>query len=196
MSDLTMTVPSTSLSVDVLSDLTRDMEMLKAKVNASSSTDRVCIVCFSGEWDRLFAAFTIAIGGQALGMETHMFFTFWGASALKKEGALPKRKKTVKERLISWFTPRSARDLPLSKMNYGGLGKLFMNDMLKDKGIDDLPTLIKEARELGVEFHCCDTSMDLFGLTCDDIENGKETNWCGVSSFLSLALKGRITLFI
>ena len=46
--------------------------------------DGVTIIVFSGEMDKVFAAFSIAIGAAAAGKETNMFFTFWGIKAIMK----------------------------------------------------------------------------------------------------------------
>jgi len=182
-----------SVLLDRIGMLEKEVSSLKEEIESSKQMDRVSIVIFSGEWDKLFAAFTIANGALALGMDVHLFFTFWGATALK-DGK--NKKKGSSNKMMDLFMPRSADDLPLSKMNLGGLGKSSMKKLLKEKKIDDLPELIESARDLGAIFHCCDTTMDLFGYTCDDIIKGDETNWCGVASFLSLSLRSKITLFI
>ncbi len=179
-----------------LTELERRIESLQNQLDSQLTEKKVSIVCFSGEWDRLFAAFTIANGALALGMEVHLFFTFWGANALKNGSKDSKSEGNRSSRLMNKMMPSSADELPLSRMNFGGMGKKAMKSLLKEKGIDDLPVLIEQSRELGAVFHCCDTSMDLFGLTCDDIIEGDKTNWCGVTSFLSLSLNSKITLFI
>lgn len=179
-----------------LLELESRIESLQKEVDSQNKEKKVSIVCFSGEWDRLFAAFTIANGALALGMEVHLFFTFWGANALKNGSKNLKSEGNRSSRLMNKMMPSSADELPLSRMNFGGMGKKAMKSLLKEKGIDDLPVLIEQSRELGAVFHCCDTSMDLFGLTCDDIIEGDKTNWCGVTSFLSLSLNSKITLFI
>ncbi len=176
-------------------DLEEQIEILRSQYVSKEVEDRVSIVCFSGEWDRLFAAFTIANGALALGMEVHLFFTFWGANVLKS-GNCPPRKKKITAKIMNLFMPSSVDELPLSRMNFGGLGKKAMKKIMKEKGIDDLPDLIEQSRELGAVFHCCDTTMDLFDLACDDIIEGEKTNWCGVASFMSLSLKSKVTLFI
>ena len=43
------------------------------------------MVVFSGDMDKLFAAFSIATGAAASNMDVTMFFTFWGLRALKKK---------------------------------------------------------------------------------------------------------------
>jgi peroxiredoxin family protein len=46
--------------------------------------NKLSMVVFSGDMDKLMAAFIIATGAAASGMEVTMFFTFWGLQAIKK----------------------------------------------------------------------------------------------------------------
>ena len=47
--------------------------------------DKATIVVLSGDMDKVFAAFIIATGAAAAGMDTTLFFTFWGLNAIRKE---------------------------------------------------------------------------------------------------------------
>ena len=53
---------------------------------AEVNRKKLSLIVFSGDLDKLFAAFTIATGAAASGMDVVMFFTFWGLRALKKKG--------------------------------------------------------------------------------------------------------------
>ncbi|MGD9049155.1 MAG: DsrE/DsrF/DrsH-like family protein, partial [Anaerolineae bacterium] len=44
----------------------------------SEDTQKCSIIVFSGDMDKVFAAFIIGTTAAAMGMETTMFFTFWG----------------------------------------------------------------------------------------------------------------------
>ena len=46
--------------------------------------EKLSIVCFSGDFDRAVAAFTLATGAAATNREVTMFFTFWGLNIVKK----------------------------------------------------------------------------------------------------------------
>ncbi|MGH7257872.1 MAG: DsrE/DsrF/DrsH-like family protein, partial [Nitrospiraceae bacterium] len=52
-----------------------------------SKPDRVTIVLLSGDLDKAMAAFIIATGAAAMGMQVTMFFTFWGLNTIRKKGA-------------------------------------------------------------------------------------------------------------
>src|SRR5262249_2579513 len=71
-----------------LGALRSDLEKAIAEVRERTPEDRAAIVVFSGDLDRVLAAFVIATGAAAAGLETSMFFTFWGLSAVKKKGAM------------------------------------------------------------------------------------------------------------
>ena len=45
------------------------------------------MVVFSGDMDKVMAAYIIATGAAASGMEVTMFFTFWGLKAIQKPGS-------------------------------------------------------------------------------------------------------------
>jgi peroxiredoxin family protein len=181
---------------EVVAKLAKDVARLRADLKKERREDSVSIVCFSGEWDKLFATFTIANGALALGQEVHLFFTFWGATALRKAKGGPAKERSGLQKMLGWMLPSGIAGAPLSKMNFCGLGKFLMTRLLRQKGVDDLQTLVTRTREMGAHFHCCDTSLQLFGWSCADLEDGDSTNWCGVTSFLAQAMKGKTTLFI
>ena len=170
--------------------------MLKEKIEEFQKQDNVAIICFSGEWDKLFASFSIANGALGLGKEVHMFFTFWGATAMRDKNGKSSKRKSLSQKALGKILPANINATPLSKMNFGGFGKLLMKKEMKKQNIDDLQTLMKQAHDLGAHFHCCDTSLQLLGFDCDELLEKDKTDWCGVSSFLSIALQSKVTLFI
>lgn len=176
--------------------LEENLVILEQRVKDLQQQDGVSIVCFSGEWDKLFAAFTIANGALSLGKEVNMFFTFWGATAMRDKKGKSSFSKNISQKMFGWMLPKSVNYTPLSKMNFGGFGKIMMEKQMKKQNIDDLPTLMNQAKELGAHFYCCDTSLQLLGFDCNELIEKDKTDWCGVSSFLSIALKSKVTLFI
>jgi peroxiredoxin family protein len=176
-------------------DLESRVAVLEAREGASRETGAVSIVCFSCEWDRLFAAFTIANGALALGREVHMFFTFWASAALR-DSAKRAANKSFLDRMVGEFLPRGARNAPLSRMNWGGLGKLFLGYRMRKHGIGGIDDLMTQAREMGAHFHLCDTSAALLGLDCSELVGDGCVDPCGVATFLQNAMKGSMVLFI
>jgi hypothetical protein len=52
-------------------------------LNKKTPEDKCSMVVFSGDLDKAIAAFVIATGAVAMGMDAVMFFTFWGTSMLR-----------------------------------------------------------------------------------------------------------------
>ncbi|MES9937041.1 MAG: DsrE/DsrF/DrsH-like family protein, partial [Sedimenticola sp.] len=71
--------------------------------------DKVSIIVLSGDFDKAMAAFMMANGAVAMGMEVSMFFTFWGCSVIKKDRKLKGKKFTHK--LINMMLPANAEAL-------------------------------------------------------------------------------------
>jgi hypothetical protein len=59
-------------------------------LNKKAPSNKLSMVVFSGDLDKVLAAFVIATGAAAMGLEVVMFFTFWATPVLrdknKKEG--------------------------------------------------------------------------------------------------------------
>lgn len=156
--------------------------------------DRAALVVFSGDLDHALAGFIIATGAAAAGLETSMFFTFWGLSLLKKKGASAKGPRGFKEKMFAMMSPASSESVGTSNMNYFGAGAKMLRSMMKEKDISSLEELMEMARDLGVRMIGCSMSMDVMGIEkeqlADDVEIG------GVAAFLADASRARVSLFI
>ncbi len=176
--------------------LEAEITRLKTKLRGGLQGNTVSIICFSGEWDRLFAALTIASGALAMGKEVHLFFTFWGISALRRRASTNGRKKTLPQTLLGRILPCGPGKARLSRLNCFGFGKIMMKQVMKKTGVEDIDILFQEVENLGAHFHICDTTAELFGLRCTELADLKNMDQCGVATFLSYAQKSQIVLFI
>ena len=154
--------------------------------------DRVTIVVFSGDLDRVLAAFIIATGAAAMGQQASMFFTFWGLSVVKKETSF--NGKTVFQKMMAMMSPGSSQSLPVSKMNYFGMGAKMLRAMMKQRNVSSLEDLIGLAREMGIRMIACEMSRDVMGIKESELMPGLECG--GVATFLGDALTSRASLFI
>ncbi len=170
-----------------------EIERAIAEVRERTPEDRAALVVFSGELDKVLAAFVIATGAAASGLETSMFFTFWGLSVLKKKGAKG-GEKGLKERMFARLTPAGSESLGTSKLNFFGMGAGMLRSMMKDKGIATLEELIALARELNVKMIACTMSMDAMGIAKEELADGLE--YGGVATFLADATRARVSLFV
>ena len=178
--------------MQALEEKLRDLEKRLAHVEGQVVGDRVALVVFSGDLDRVLAAFIIATGAAAMGQQVSMFFTFWGLSVLKKESQLSG--KTLFQKMMALMSPGSSKSLPVSKMNYFGVGAKMLRSMMREKNVSSLEEMISLARELGVRMIACEMSRDVMGIKESELVPGLECG--GVASFLADSLKSRTSLFI
>lgn len=157
-------------------------------------TTKKTIIVFSGDFDKLMAAFIIANGAAAMDDEVTMFFTFWSLNALRKDARVPVEGKTTLQKMFGAMMPRGPKKLGMSKMNFAGLGTKLMGRAMSDENVMTLPELIETAQEQGVKFVACTMSMDVMGLRKEELIDGLE--FAGVASYLGEADESNVNLFI
>ena len=170
-----------------------EMETKLAEVRERTVDNAATIIIFSGDLDKVLAGFVLATGAAAAGLETSMFFTFWGLSALKKKGAAA-GPKNIMEKMFGVMTPSSSESLGTSKMNFFGMGSVMLRKMMKDKGIATLEELMDLAREMDVKMIACTMSMDAMGVGKEELLDG--LTYGGVATYMADAVRSRVTLFI
>lgn len=170
------------------------IDRLESEINALKARvpeDKVSIILMSGDFDKAMAAFMMANGAAAMGMEVSMFFTFWGCSVIKRGRKL--KGKRPAHKLINLMLPGSSRDLAPSKMAFGGIGRRFFNYMMKGE-MASLEEQIELAKEAGIHFQICAPSLGLMGF--DNDEWIVPVDVCGVAAMYGTALNARTAYFI
>ncbi len=185
-------IASDPARIQALEEKLRELEERLTRIEGQTADDKVSLVVFSGDLDRVLAAFIIATGAAAMGQQVSMFFTFWGLSIMKKDTKLSG--KTLFQSMMALMTPGSSKSLPVSKMNYFGVGAKMLRSMMKAKNVNSLEELIALAKELGVRMIACEMSRDVLGIKESELAAGLECG--GVATFLGESLKSRTSLFI
>ena len=159
---------------------------------AEGNRKKLSLIVFSGDLDKLFAAFTIATGAAASGMDVVMFFNFWGLRALKKKKATG---RSLFGRMLGRMYGGDIERATPSRMNFGGIGRWMFKKMMKAKHVPSLTELRQTAIDLGVKMYGCQTSMSVMEIPKEALID--EVNACvGVTYFLEQAQHSDITLFI
>ena len=158
----------------------------------NGSADRAMLVVFSGDMDRLMAAFVLATGAAAMGMQVTMYFTFWGLAALKKTTILAG--KSIPEKLLATMLPSGPERTGTSKLHMLGMGPMMLKMMMSKHHVETLPSLIALARELGVRFIACQMTMGIMGITKEELID--DLDYGGVATCVGDASDARMTLFI
>lgn len=160
----------------------------------ASKPEKVTIVLLSGDMDRAMAAFIIATGAAAMGMQVTVFFTFWGLNTIRRKGAASSAKDWLR-RMFGLLNKGGADNLPLSRFHFWGLGTKMMKVVMKQNRMPGVPELMETALELGVRFIACTTTMGLMGITKDTLIEGID-QFAGVTTYLAEAKQGSVNLFI
>jgi len=159
---------------------------------AVKKNKKLAMIIFSGDLDKLMAAFIIATGAAASNMEVSMFFTFWGLRALKKKvitgrSFLGKMMGIMERGDISKASP--------SKYSFGGLGRWMFGRMMRAKNVPTLFEFRKMAIDSGVKLYGCQMSMKVLEIPKEKMID--EVEACvGVGFFIEQAQKADVQLFI
>jgi peroxiredoxin family protein len=164
-------------------------------LNKKMPDDKLSMVVFSGDLDKAIAAFVIATGAVAMGMDAVMFFTFWGTPVLRDAKKSVGGKDTF-GKMFGTMLPKGMGQVKLSKMNMGGMGTAMMKSLMKKKNVASLEQFLEMAEELGVRIFICEMSMDLMGFKREEMIDYKNLTFCGVAKFLEEAANSKVQLFI
>ena len=158
-------------------------------------TTKKTIILFSGDFDRVMAAFIIANGAAAMGDDVTIFATFWGLNIFRKDEKVSSDgKKTFLQKAFGGMMPKGTKKLGLSKMNFAGAGAPLMRKAMRDQNTMSLEELVQSARDLGVKFVACTLTMDILGFKQEEMIDGLE--YAGVAAYLGEADEANVNLFI
>jgi len=169
------------------------------------SDNNATIFLVSGELDKAIAAFEVAIGFAAMGVKVDMWFIFYGINSIKKPRSFTGRIKYLfqkmseasgrrpetdisLQRMIPFLNSSTGNSLPLSQLNYFGVGRLLINFVMRHKGSPLLEDLVHEAQALNINFKICQPCIDILMLDIEqDLVVSAEA--LGVSTYALDAMK-------
>ncbi len=190
---------ATDVSALTIEQLQQQVESLREELEEIKSSslpeDKLSMVVFSGDLDKLLAAFIIATGAMAMYEEVVMFFTFWATAALRDPNKTPKGKDFM-SKMFGSMLPKGADKVVLSKMNMGGMGTNMLKGLMQKKNVMSLDKLIKQAGDSGVKIYVCQMSMDLMGFSQEELIDYPDMKPAGVAKFLQEAGSSKASLFI
>lgn len=158
------------------------------------TAEGVTIVVFSGDFDRVQAAFNIAVGAASSGLPATMFFTFWGLDVITRPDARRLRRDPL-QLVFRWLKPGGATRLPLTRFNFLGLGPILMRRLMGRYRMPNVAEMLDLAHSLGVRIVACTITMGVMGLGKDDLIANVDA-YAGVATYLSDASHSRVNLFI
>ena len=155
-----------------------------------SSGRKLAIICSKGNLDMAYPGLILANAALGEGVETHLFFTFWGFDIINKA--------TMGDLKFS-FVGNTAMHMPGHSM----LGALpgaaagatkFLKKQIADLDVPDVPEFLELLSGSGAHMWACRLSADMNHLTEDDLYEGVEAI-ISASDFIELT-DGAQLLFI
>ena len=129
---------------------------------------KLAIICSKGNLDMAYPGLILANAALGEGIETHMFFTFWGFDMINA--------KTMADLK---FTPigNTATHMPQGIGGLPGVTAMAtakMRRSISDLGVPDVPEMLQQIVDAGGHLWACRMSADMFHLGIDDLFDGVE----------------------
>ncbi len=178
-----------------LADLLQRVEALEeADAKRIEKKNKLTIIAWGGNLDRIWPTTILATTAAASGMESSVFFTFWGLSAIVKPGVRVTGDNWM-QKMMSVMNPGSAQKAKLSHYQFLGAGPAMFKKLADDQHVAKPEELIGLANGLGVRLIPCQMTMDLLGLKRDDLIDGLEEP-IGAATALAEMREAAVSLFI
>ncbi|MCQ4923425.1 DsrE/DsrF/DrsH-like family protein [Tissierella carlieri] len=159
------------------------------------NTDKkMSILMFSGDYDKALAALILANTAKEINVDVTMFFAFWGLMLVRDPNSISAEDKTTSEKMFANMTPRHIEELPLSKMNFAGVGKKMLLGMMDDSDTPKLSDFLNGALKKGVNMKACKLSCEVMGFKEEELL--EEVSIVTAEDYLVEALDSNIQLFI
>jgi len=157
-------------------------------VPETQQVHKLSIILSKGSLDMAYPAFMLASAGATMGMEVHVFFTFWGMDVIskKKESGL----KVSPVGNPGMHMPNILGMIP----GMTAMATSMMKGKISAMKIPSIPEMIANAHDMGVHFHACSTTMQMMGVKKEDLIPEID-DIVGASTFLQLSEDGQ-TIFI
>jgi peroxiredoxin family protein len=153
----------------------------------------ILIINYSGELEKVWASMILASTGATMG-KVRVFVTFWGLQAFVKD----ERRITGKnwmQKMMSLMQRPGISHRKLSKMNFLGMGPWMMFKLAKQYNFATPKDLLEIGQAMGVDFFPCQMTMEMYGLTRDDLIDGMGEP-AGAATVIGLMQDGSAPLFI
>jgi peroxiredoxin family protein len=162
------------------------------------------IIATKGTLDMAYPPFILASTAAALGWDVAIFFTFYGLTLLKRELDLkvtPLGNPAMPMKLPSgpsWLKGREL-NLPTSLManlpGFQDAASSLMKKGMQQKGVASIEELRSLCVEADVKLIACQMTVDLFDWKREEFMDDV-TDWVGAASFLPIAQKADVNLFV
>jgi peroxiredoxin family protein len=136
----------------------------------------------------------MATSAAASGMKVSIFLTFWGFYPLVKPGVRITGQNWM-QKMLSFMNRPGINHIKMSRLNFLGMGPWMAKRLAKSQGVALPDELLAVAMAMGVRMIPCQMTMDMFGLTRDDLIDGLDEP-AGAATVMEKIANGVPSLFI
>ena len=170
--------------------------IVREEVEQASKRDpaarRAAIIASKGTLDWAYPPLILATTAAAAGMDTSMFFTFYGLNIIHKDFASKLKVDPVGNPAMPMPIP--IPDIVSSLPGMVPLASRMMRARFAKHNVATVGELLDAARDIGVRLIACQMTMEVFGYGEGDFIDGVEFG--GAAAFMSQARRSHVTLFI
>ncbi len=164
------------------------------------SDRKICFICSKGNLDMAYPALIMANGALGEGIETHIFFTFWGMDMINKKTMddlkftplgnaamhMPPGLGAVSE----WHMPQGLGGLP----GMTGMATKMLKKQIADLDVPEVPEFLELLSDMGANLWACQMSVDMMGLEQEDLAD-EVIDIINVTQFMELS-EGAQIIFV
>lgn len=136
--------------------------------DAEDTGRKLAIICSKGNLDMAYPGLILANAALGEGIETHLFFTFWGFEMINK--------KTMEHLKFSPMG-NTATHMPNSLSGLPGMTAVathMMKKQIADLDVPEVPEFIEQIHQSGGHLWACRMSADMMKLHEEDLYEGVE----------------------
>src|SRR3970040_1559273 len=165
--------------------MTMTLEAPVPVFDEESTGRKLAIICSKGTLDMAYPGMVLANAALGEGIETHVFFTFWGLDMVTR-----KRMDHLKATPVG----NTAMHMPQALGPIPGMTAMATHMMKKEiakLGFPEIPELLQTLVDSGAHLWACKMSADMMQLEMDDLFDGVE-GIIGATEFMELSEGGQI----
>jgi len=170
------------------------LEPASVEPTPGTAKDELLIILESGDLERTWGTLIMATSAAASGMKVSIFLTFWGFYPLVKPGVRITGQNWM-QKMLSFMNRPGINHIKMSRLNFLGMGPWMAKRLAKSQGVALPDELLGVAMAMGVRMIPCQMTMDMFGLTRDDLIDGLDEP-AGAATVMEKIANGVPALFI
>ena len=159
---------------------------------AEEKQKRMAIIASKGSLDMAYPPLILASTAAAMDVETMIFYTFYGVDIVNKH-------KFANLKVAPIANPAMPSPVPMPNIigmlpGMTALGTMMMKSMMGKINWPSVPELMEICLEMDVKMVACTPTLEMTGLTKDDLVDGVEVG--GAADYLDYGLDADINLFV